>query len=146
MLYNDEYTIIEHITGPPWHCFTTTDSYPKPDPARKHKALYSPSSQEKSTSASHAPKVKQEPHTDTHTCNSGCPATILKNRSNPSRRLSITSSENRLVNTFPGRGGIFTRVDSCSRMSRKASKSEYRRRTMEWRSLNAGMLVLGVQQ
>ena len=36
---------------------------------------------------------------------------------------------------------MFTRVDSCSRMSRKASKSEYRRRTTEWRSLKAGMFV-----
>jgi len=57
-------------------------------------------------------------------CNNGCPATILKKRSSPSLLLSITSSEKRLVKTFPGRVGMFTLVDSCSRISRKASKSE----------------------
>lgn len=36
---------------------------------------------------------------------------------------------------------MFTLVDSCSSISRNASKSEYRRRTSEWRSLNAGILV-----
>lgn len=34
-----------------------------------------------------------------------------------------------------------TRVDSRSSVSRNASKSEYRRRTTEWRSLKAGILV-----
>jgi hypothetical protein len=58
------------------------------------------------------------------TCNKGCPATTLKNLSKPSLLLSITSSLNLFVNTFPGRGGIFTLVDSRSRISRKASKSE----------------------
>ena len=56
----------------------------------------------------------------------------------------MTSSEKRFVKTLPGRGGMFTRVLSRSRMSRKASKSEYRRRTTECRSLNAGMFVCGV--
>lgn len=46
--------------------------------------------------------------------------------------------------TFPGSGGMFTRVLSRSRTSRNASKSEYRLRTTECRSLNAGMLVWGV--
>lgn len=77
------------------------------------------------------------------TCKSGCPATICKNRSNPSLRPSITSSVNRLVNTLPGNAGIFTRVLSRSRMSRKYSKSEYRRRTELYRILNAGMFVFG---
>lgn len=58
------------------------------------------------------------------TWSSGCPATILRKRSRPSRRVSMTSSENRFVKTLPGRGGMFTRVDSCSSMSRNASKSE----------------------
>lgn len=74
-------------------------------------------------------------------CSSGCPATICRNRWSPSRRCSMTSSLNRFVNTLPGRGGIVTRVLSRSRMSRKYSKSEYRRRTTECFSLNAGMLV-----
>jgi hypothetical protein len=43
--------------------------------------------------------------------------------------------------TFPGRGGIFTLVLSLSRISLKASKSEYRRLTTEWRNLNAGIFV-----
>jgi len=58
------------------------------------------------------------------TWSSGWPATILRNRSRPSRRVSMTSSEKRFVKTLPGRGGMFTRVDSCSRISRNASKSE----------------------
>ena len=58
------------------------------------------------------------------TWSSGWPATTPRKRSRPSRRVSMTSSENRFVKTLPGSGGIFTRVDSCSRMSRKASKSE----------------------
>lgn len=65
------------------------------------------------------------------TCSRGCPATIVKKRSKPSRLASMTSSEKRLVKTLPGKGGIFTRVDSRSRMSRNASKSEYRLRTTE---------------
>jgi hypothetical protein len=56
-------------------------------------------------------------------CSSGCPTTICRNRCSPSRRCSITSSLKRLVNTFPGRGGMVTRADSRSRMSRKYSKS-----------------------
>lgn len=68
---------------------------------------------------------------------------MVKNRSSPSRLLSMTSSEKRFVKTLPGNGGMFTLVDSRSRISRKASKSEYRRRTSEWRSLKAGMLVYG---
>jgi hypothetical protein len=50
------------------------------------------------------------------TWRSGCPATMLRKRSRPSRRVSMTSSENRLdsVKTFPGSGGMFTRVDSSS--------------------------------
>lgn len=43
--------------------------------------------------------------------------------------------------TFPGSWGIVTLVLSFSRMSRKASKSEYRRRTTDCWSLKAGMLV-----
>lgn len=39
---------------------------------------------------------------------------------------------------------MLTRVLSRSRMSRKASKSEYRLRTIECCTLNAGMLVWGV--
>ena len=46
--------------------------------------------------------------------------------------------------TLPGRGGILTRVDSRSRISRKISKSEYRLRTDDVRSLNAGILVCPV--
>jgi hypothetical protein len=45
------------------------------------------------------------------------------------------------VKTLPGSGGIETRDDSLSRMSRKCSKSLYRRRTEDDFSLNAGMLV-----
>jgi hypothetical protein len=75
------------------------------------------------------------------TCRRGCPATTCKNLSSPSRRDSMTSSVNRLVNTLPGSGGMFTLVDSRSRISRKYSKSEYRRRTDEYRTRNAGMLV-----
>jgi len=56
-------------------------------------------------------------------CKSGWPTTICKNRCKPSRRCSITSSLNRFVNTFPGSGGMVTRADSRSRMSRKYSKS-----------------------
>ena len=66
---------------------------------------------------------------------------ICKNFSNPSRLDSITSSENLLVNTFPGRGGIDTREDSRSNISLKYSKSEYRLRTTECFSLNAGIFV-----
>ena len=43
--------------------------------------------------------------------------------------------------TFPGRGGILTLVLSLSSISLKASKSEYRRLTTEWRNLNAGIFV-----
>jgi len=43
--------------------------------------------------------------------------------------------------TFPGKGGILTLVLSLSKISLKASKSEYRSLTTEWRSLNAGMFV-----
>lgn len=43
--------------------------------------------------------------------------------------------------TFPGSWGIVTLVLSFSRMSRNASKSEYRRRTTDCWSLKAGMLV-----
>ena len=57
-------------------------------------------------------------------CSSGCPTTICKNRCNPSLRCSITSSLKRFVNTLPGKGGMVTRADSRSRMSRKYSKSE----------------------
>lgn len=46
--------------------------------------------------------------------------------------------------TFPGREGMVTRVLSFSRMSRNASKSEYRRRTEDCSSLNAGMFVCGI--
>lgn len=100
--------------------FRATATCPNRDLARKHRALYFPSSRLEELSHSfirHLQKV-------TLTCSNGCPATILKNLSSPSRRPSITSSENRLVKTFPGSGGILTRVDSRSRMSRKASKSE----------------------
>jgi hypothetical protein len=89
-------------------------------------------------------------------CNNGCPATISINLCNPSLRCSITSSVNLFVKicyqlsprpkrelelTFPGRGGILTLVLSLSRISLKASKSEYRRLTTEWRNLNAGIFV-----
>ena len=57
-------------------------------------------------------------------CSNGCPTTICKNRCSPSLRCSITSSLNLLVKTFPGKGGIVTRADSRSRISRKYSKSE----------------------
>lgn len=73
----------------------------------------------------------------------GWPATISRKRCSPSRRCSMTSSVNLLVNTFPGRGGMLTRVLSFSRMSRNASKSEYRLRTTECCTLNDGMLVWG---
>src|SRR5262249_43372958 len=43
--------------------------------------------------------------------------------------------------TFPGRGGMVTIELSISMMSRKYSKSEYLRRTIEVRNLKAGMLV-----
>jgi hypothetical protein len=76
-----------------------------------------------------------------HTCRRGCPATTLRNFSRPSRLVSITSSENLFVKTLPGNRGMLTLVDSRSRISRKASKSLYRRRTTECRSLKAGMLV-----
>ena len=69
---------------------------------------------------------------------------MLKKRSKPSRLASMTSSENRFVKTFPGRGGILTRVDSRSNISLKASKSEYRLRTTECRSLKAGIFVYQV--
>ena len=74
-------------------------------------------------------------------CSSGCPTTICKNLCRPSLLCSITSSLKRFVNTLPGRGGIVTLALSRSRMSRKYSKSLYRRRTTLWRSLKAGMLV-----
>lgn len=57
-------------------------------------------------------------------CSNGCPTTICRNRCNPSRRCSITSSENRFVKTLPGSGGIVTRALSRSRISLKCSKSE----------------------
>ena len=72
-------------------------------------------------------------------CKRGCPATlkislhnstwnsdgnyIWRNFSKPSLLCSITSSEKRLVNTLPGRGGIETREESRSRISWNASKS-----------------------
>ena len=74
-------------------------------------------------------------------CNKGWPATICRNLCRPSRRCSITSSLKRFVKTFPGSGGIVTLVLSRSRISRKYSKSEYRRRTMDCLSLKAGMFV-----
>lgn len=45
------------------------------------------------------------------------------------------------VLALPGSAGMFTLVDSLSRISLNASKSEYLRLTTEWRSLKAGMLV-----
>ncbi|KAF8829161.1 hypothetical protein HHX47_DHR3000797, partial [Lentinula edodes] len=54
----------------------------------------------------------------------GCPATILKKRSKPSLRLSITSSENRFVKTFPGRGGIFTLLDVAGRVEEHTESFE----------------------
>lgn len=48
------------------------------------------------------------PRTFDPVCSSGCPTTILRNLSRPSRLCSITSSLNRFVKTFPGRGGIVT--------------------------------------
>jgi hypothetical protein len=78
------------------------------------------------------------------------------NLCNPSLRCSITSSVNLFVKiyhqltltakrelelTFPGKGGMLTLVLSLSRISLKASKSEYRRLTTEWRNLNAGIFV-----
>ena len=74
-------------------------------------------------------------------CSKGWPTTICRNRCNPSLLCSITSSLNRLVNTLPGSGGIVTLALSRSSMSRKYSKSEYRRRTVLCLSLKAGMLV-----
>jgi len=50
----------------------------------------------------------------------------------------MTSSENLFVKTFPGKGGIVTREDSRSSMSRKCSKSLYLRRTLEALSYNHG--------
>lgn len=74
-------------------------------------------------------------------CNNGCPTTILKNFSSPALRPSMTSSLNRFVNTLPGSGGIVTLALSLSRISLKYSKSEYRLRTVDCRSLKAGMFV-----
>ena len=74
-------------------------------------------------------------------CSRGWPTTIWRNRCSPSRLCSITSSLNRFVNTLPGNGGIVTLALSRSSMSRKYSKSEYRRRTVLCLSLKAGMLV-----
>ena len=48
---------------------------------------------------------------------------ICRNRSRPSLLCSMTSSENLFVKTLPGRGGMETREDSLSRISRKCSKS-----------------------
>ncbi|POS88397.1 hypothetical protein EPUL_000049 [Erysiphe pulchra] len=59
-------------------------------------------------------------------CSKGCPTTICKNLCKPSPRCSITSSLKRFVKTFPGRGGMVTRADSLSKISRKCSKSEIR--------------------
>ena len=95
---------------------------------------------DKAQSSKNLPCTKA-PNTLDCVCNSGCPTTILRNLSNPSLLASITSSLNRFVNTFPGSGGMVTRLLSRSRMSRKASKSEYRRRTVEWRSLKVGITV-----
>jgi len=64
------------------------------------------------------------PRTLLPVCNSGCPTTICRKRCRPSLLCSITSSENRLVNTFPGSGGMVTLAVSRSRTSRKYSKSE----------------------
>lgn len=98
----------------------------------------------------HTPKPERKEHHSPCTklaktllpvCNSGCPTTICKKRCSPSLRCSITSSEKRFVKTLPGSGGMVTRADSRSRMSRKYSKSEYRRRTVLCLSLKAGMLV-----
>jgi hypothetical protein len=105
------YHLVQHLKP--------TASYPKRGPAKMHTAPYFQSRKEvrKKTPQFNINERKR-------TCNNGCPATILKKRSSPSLLLSITSSEKRLVKTFPGRVGMFTLVDSCSRISRKASKSE----------------------
>lgn len=58
------------------------------------------------------------------TCSKGWLATPVMNLSKPSLLLSMTSSVNRFVKTFPGKGGMFTLVVSRSRMSLKYSKSE----------------------
>lgn len=101
--------------------FRATETYPTQGPARKRRELYFLSTNLKKNISRgfirHSKNVEL-------TCSNGCPATILKNLSSPSRLPSMTSSENLFVNTFPGSGGILTRVDSRSRMSRKASKSE----------------------
>lgn len=89
---------------------------------KAHSTLLPVYQSKKKISTSSYPQLQRK--RQKHTCNNGCPATILRKRSSPSLLLSITSSEKRLVNTFPGSAGIFTRVDSCSRISRNASKSE----------------------
>jgi hypothetical protein len=53
----------------------------------------------------------------------------------------MTDSAKRLVKTFPGKGGILTRVVSLSNESLSHSKSEYRRLTVLFLSLNAGIFV-----
>lgn len=57
---------------------------------------------------------------------------IWAKRCKPSRRALMTLSAYFWVNTFPGRGGSTTVVDSRSRASRSHSKSEYRLRTCEF--------------
>lgn len=107
----------ENMTHMVIHHIRPTELYPKRDLAEKRKALYFQSVSNDETTVIYKTARPR-------TCSKGCPATMLKKRSRPSLLLSITSSENLLVNTFPGRGGILTRVDSCSRISRNASKSE----------------------
>ena len=72
-------------------------------------------------------------------------STLLNNFISESIREDLSSAEYLSLTgsgaTFPGRGGILTLVLSLSRISLKASKSEYRRLTTEWRNLNAGILV-----
>ena len=58
----------------------------------------------------------------------------------------MTSSENLFVKTFPGNGGIVTREDSRSSMSRKCSKSLYLRRTLEALSYNPLFSVYVLQK
>lgn len=76
-------------------------------------------------------------------CKSGCPAVLFRKFWNSALRYSITSSSKFfLPQTFPGRDPIVTRADSRSRMSRKCTKSVYRRLTMDLSSLKVGMFVL----
>jgi len=93
-------------------------------PVGIYSQTFSSANPKRVTSVSKNSPCTKPPNTRLPVCNSGCPTTIFKNRSNPLRLSSITLSSKRLRYTFPGSVGMETRALSRSSRSRKTSKSE----------------------